>query len=138
PFAFFGVESLFVSGSSVDKVVTVNGEGITELEILRGTELQRQKILSQFTSIDPAMLDDERLRAPAIKQLIRDALIVQAATSSGMAVLDQAVNEIIVENEVFHSAGRFDKIQYQYQLSRLGLTPLEYREEVKKELPANQ
>jgi peptidyl-prolyl cis-trans isomerase D len=55
-----------------------------------------------------------------------------------MAVSDQTFNEIIVENEAFQSAGRFDKNQYQYQLSRLGFTPLEYREEVKKELLANQ
>jgi len=138
PFAFFGVESLFVSGTSVDKVVTVNDEAITELEVLRGIELQRQKILNQFSGIDPAMLDDERLRDPVIKQLIRDKLIVQAATSFGMTASDKTFNEIIVQNQAFQNNGRFDKNQYEYQLSRLGFTPLEYRAEVKKELLANQ
>ncbi len=138
PFVFFGVESIFVSGSSVDQAALVNGEKITQLELDRGVEFQKQKILGQFQDVDPTLLDDALLQGPVLDQLIRQKLIIQAATDSGMAVADQTFNEIILKDESFQEGGKFDKALYEYKLGRLGYTPLSYREAVKAELLANQ
>lgn len=138
PFVFFGVESIFVSGNSADQAALVNGEKITQLEVDRGVEFQKQRILSQFADVDPKLLDDARLQGPVLDQLIRQKLIIQAAIDNGMAVTDQTFNEIILKDESFQEDGKFDKALYEYKLARLGYTPLSYREAVKSELLANQ
>lgn len=138
PFAFWGVESLFVSGTAVTTAVSVDDDKIAEVEVLRGIELQKQKILTQFSDVDPATLDDALLREPVVKQLIREHLLAATAAKQGMAVSDNTFNEILLSTDVFKSEGKFDRAQYEYQISRLGYTPLEYRNVVKREMLANQ
>jgi len=138
PFAFWGVESLFVSGSAVDQVATVNGDKITELEVLRGIEMQKQQILERFTDIDPLTVDDQLLRAPVLDFLIRQRLLVATARDAGMVVPDQTFTDIIVNSENFQQGGRFDPAFYEYQLSRMGYTPRDYQALVKSEMLANQ
>jgi len=138
PFAFWGVESLFVSGGSSSTAVTVNGKKISELDVARGIEMQRQALLNRFGDIDPSMLSDEQLRKPVIDQLVRGALLTLTAQKQGMAVSHDSFNEIILSNEAFQNNGRFDRGQYEYQLARLGFTPLGYRQVVMEEMVANQ
>lgn len=138
PFAFWGVESLFVSGGSSSTAVTVNGKKISELDVTRGMEMQRQALLSRFADIDPTMLGDDQLRKPVIDQLVRGALLTLTAQEQGMAVSHDTFNEMILGNEAFQSGGRFDRGQYEYQLARLGFTPIGYRQVVMDEMLANQ
>jgi len=139
PFAFWGVESLFVAGGSSETAATVNGRKIAELDVSRGIEMQRQSLLNRFGDIDPAMLSDDRLRRPVIDQLVRGALLTDTAQEQGMAISHDTFNELILDNEAFKAAhGGFDRGQYEYQLARLGFTPLEYRKVVMDELLANQ
>lgn len=138
PFAFFGVQSLFVSGSSVEEAVNVNGAKISRLEVDRGVEFQKQRILSQLENVDPKLLDDERLRGPVIEQLIRQKLLTLTAEENGMTISNKTFNEIVFANQAFQENGRFDNNLYQYHLGRLGFTPRTYRETVMSELLANQ
>lgn len=138
PFAFWGVESLFLSSGSSGAAVTVDGEKIPEVDVLRGIELRRQAILNQYSDIDPGLLDDATLRGPVIDQLIQQKLLTEKAASLGMGVSTETFNEMVLRNEAFQVDGRFDKAQYEYQLQRLGFTPLGYRQVVTDELLANQ
>lgn len=138
PFAFFGVDSLFLSGGGVDEVASVEGEGITELEVQRGVEMRRRQLLDRFEDLDPSMLSDDRLRAPVLDQLIRQQLLALTARRGGMAVAEATFHEIVRNTEAFQSNGKFDSRVYEFALSRLGYTPRSYREEVTEELLANQ
>jgi peptidyl-prolyl cis-trans isomerase D len=138
PFAFWGVESLFVSGSSTEAAATVNGEDITELDVLRATEVQRQRLLAQFQDIPPLELSDEQLRQPVLNQLIRANLLGQFARSQGMEVSEQTFNELVVGTEAFQVGGRFDATQYEYLLGQQGYTPNGYRRQVKNDMLVSQ
>ncbi len=138
PFAFFGVDSLFLSGGAVEEAASVEGEGITELEVQRGIEMRRRQLLNRFEDLDPSMLSDERLRAPVLDQLIRQQLLAITARRGGMAVAEETFHEIVRNSEAFQSNGRFDPQMYEFALSRLGYTPRSYRNEVTEELLANQ
>lgn len=138
PFAFFGVDSLFLSGGAVEEAASVEGEGITELEVQRGVEMRRRQLLDRYEDMDPSMLSDERLRAPVLDQLIRQQLLALTARGGGMAVAEQTFHEIVRNSEAFQSGGKFDPQVYEFALSRLGYTPRSYREEVTEELLANQ
>lgn len=137
PFAFWGIDSLFLSGSSVDEVARVNGEKVTELELQRGVELYRQRLLNEFDS-DPALVDEELLEGPVLEQLIRQQLMASTAKRQGMAVADQTFNELIANSDAFKNEGKFDQKLYRYHLNRLGHTPRSYRQTIDRELLASQ
>lgn len=138
PFAFFGIDSFFLSGPSVEQVASVNGEKITEFEVEQGIALRRQQIANQFEGIDLALLGDEQLRTPVIEALVREAVLFQQAHGQGMAVSDELFRDVIISQEAFKRDGRFDANIYQYAIGRLGYTPKTYRERVEQELLVNQ
>lgn len=138
PFAFFGIDSLFLSGPDADQAASVNGEKITEFQVQQGIELRRQQILGQFEGIDPALLGDEQLRAPVVQGLVRDAVLFQAARKQGMALSDPAFAEIVASQDAFKREGQFDPAIYEYTIGRIGYTPKTYRERVEQEVLANQ
>ena len=47
-FAFSGIGSLSMSGSGADTAVTVNGEKVTELTVLRAISSEKRRILSEM------------------------------------------------------------------------------------------
>lgn len=138
PFAFFGIDSFFLSGPDVEQVASVNGEKITQFQVEQGIALRRQQIASQFEGIDPSLLGDEQLRAPVVDALVREAVLFQQANSQGMAVSDEIFRDVIIGQEAFKRDGRFDANIYQYAIGRLGYTPKTYRQRVEQELLVNQ
>jgi len=138
PFAFWGVESLFVSGSSVEQAAKVNDETISRLDVLRGVETQRAQLLNQYPDMDPMALSDEILQVPVLNQLIRRKLLEQAAEAGDMGISDMTFNELVATTEAFQVNGKFDATQYEYLIGQQGFTPMDYRSEIKRELLVNQ
>ncbi len=138
PFAFFGVDSLFLSGSGVDQAVSVNGEKISQFQVDQGIAFRRQQIMSQFPDMDPSLLGDEQLRGPVVDALIREVLIEQAAREQRMTVSERTFRDIVVAQEAFRRDGRYDPALYEYTIGRMGFTPRAYREQVERELLVNQ
>lgn len=138
PFAFWGVESLFVSGSSVEQAAKVNDEPISKLDVLRGIETQRSQLLNQFPEMNPMELSDEVLEKPVLNQLIRRKLLELTASEGGMGISDMTFNELVATTEAFQVNGKFDASQYEYLIGQQGFTPMDYRREIKRELLVNQ
>lgn len=138
PFAFFGIDSLFLSGPDNDQAASVNGEKITAFQVQQGIELRRQQILEQFEGIDPSLLTDDQLHGPVVDALVRDAVLYQAARVEGMALSDAAFRDIVASQDVFKRDGKFDPAVYEYTIGRLGYTPKTYRQRVEEEILANQ
>jgi peptidyl-prolyl cis-trans isomerase D len=139
-FAISGAEALFMGGSSPSKVVTVNGDGISQLDIDRAVRMQRQQLQSMYgDSIPPEFLTDERLRGPAIDNLVRRMVLTQTARRSGMAVSDNTINQMIVSTPAFQQeAGAFDRMRFQQLLRMQGFTPSTYRTALAEEVLINQ
>lgn len=139
-FALSGAEALFNSRGGPDTVLTVNGEEITELELARAIEQQKQQYRDRFgDSIPEEMLSDDNLREPAMDTLIRRTLLNQVAAEAGMRVSDARLNESIVSTRAFAGGdGQFDPQYYQQALRMMGYTPGSYKRELERDMTVNQ
>ncbi len=138
PFALFGVDSLFLSGSAVEEVASVDGVGITELRLQQAVSIRKQQLLNQYKNMTPDMLDDELLRGPVLDQLVRQKLMAQTAVDQGMRASGKIISDIILNTEGFQTAGRFDKDAFDFNLRRMGYTAKTYRDLLSDEIITNQ
>lgn len=139
PFALFGVDSLFLRDASAGKAAEVNGQVISEMDLARAVQLQKQQIIQRFGEQAPAeLLVDEQLRGPVLNRLIQRELIKQAASDGGMAVSDAAVDQMIVSNPQFQQDGQFNQGLFVQLLRNLGYTPTSYRDLLIEDVLVNQ
>ncbi|MEH6528611.1 MAG: SurA N-terminal domain-containing protein [Porticoccus sp.] len=138
PFALFGVDALFISGSATEEAANVNGETITEFRLQQAVENQKQQFLSRYKNIDPALLTDEQLRAPVIQQLIRKKVVEQTAIDQGMGVSSRTIYDILLDVPEFLTDGKFDTDRYNFALRQMGFTPTSYSKLLSSELLFNQ
>ena len=135
-FALFGVESLIGLANSEKAPAEVNGEEISSIDLQREVELQRRQILSRMgEDADPAAIDEAALRRSVLDSLINREILLQSADNQGLYVSEQMIDQIIVADSSFHGeAGRFDRNQFEAVLRSVGLTPLMYRDQLRKAL----
>ncbi|MBR9827376.1 MAG: peptidylprolyl isomerase [Oceanospirillales bacterium] len=135
-FALFGVESLIGLANSEKAPAEVNGEEISTMDLQRGVELQRRQILSQMgENADPAAIDEVGLRRVELNRLIEQQVLLQSAQDQGLYVSEQMIDQLIVAEPAFQGEdGRFDRNQFEAVLRNQGLTPLMYRDQLRKAL----
>lgn len=127
PFILTGAETL-LSSSGSQKVAKVNGEEITQQQLDEELLLLKRRLMSQMgDNIDPAQLEDNRLRSPAIESLINRITLEQAAKNSGMTVVEAELNRMITQMPEFQQDGRFSAQLYTAVLSSAGLSPVLYK-----------
>jgi peptidyl-prolyl cis-trans isomerase D len=139
PFALFGVDSLFLQDTTQGKAAEVNGEPITEMDLTRALQMQKQQLLSRFGEQIPAdMISDEVLRTPVLERLLQRQLLKQKAEEGGMAVSDAALDQMIVATPQFQQDGRFSAQLYTQLLRTMGYTPASYKSQLVEDLLVNQ
>jgi peptidyl-prolyl cis-trans isomerase D len=133
-FALFGVESLVSLTSGSNAPATVNGVEISERDLLQGADLQRRQLLAQMgENADPTLLDDNLIRKATLDNLIQQEILVQSATNQDMAISDQVLDQMIVNTQDFKVDGVFNPDRYQAVLRNAGLTPMMYKNLLRKE-----
>jgi peptidyl-prolyl cis-trans isomerase D len=138
-FAFSGIGSLSMSGSGADTVVTVNGEKVTELSVLRAISSEKRRILSENEGLDASLLEDELIRPQVMEQLIGRRLLSQAAKSAGMGVSSRTTSKLLLGTPAFLSDdGRFDQDLYLYTIRAQGFTSGTFLEMLKDDLLIEQ
>lgn len=138
PMALFGVESLFMRGGAEDGVAKVNKVAITDTQLQQAVAVQKQQILNRMEGIDPALIDDEQLRAPVLQQLIGQEALRQKALDNGVGVAPQLVQMALRDEEAFQTDGRFDRGRFEFVIRQMGYTPAGYLELLKGELVNQQ
>lgn len=124
---------LFVSGglqdltSSSKRCVAEVGSGCITLrdyrrELLRFSDLLR----------NPQM--EELVREQVLSNLIAQELLYQKARSLSLIASDEEVVEVIKSDPSFQEGGLFSASKYREVLSKVGLTPQEYEEYIRKTL----
>lgn len=137
PFALFGIEAFFTGGEP--KVAKVGDEVVTQRELEQAIELQRRRIVgSAENDVDPAELEDAKLRGPVLESLIERKILGQIAVRSGFRVGDAMIDGIILADESFSENGKFSQERFQGILASNGLTPAYYRNLLREELLINQ
>ena len=122
PFALFGIDSL-VGFSGPATVAEINDEEITSADLDQAIYLEKRRRINEMgDNVQPAMLEDDVLRGPALEQLIQKRLLLQFADNSGIALSEAAVDKAIVAMEQFQSEGRFSPELYQAVIRSNGYT----------------
>ena len=95
-FAAFGLETLLPGGSG-SAVAEVNGEEITPFALQEAVTQQKRQLVSILgDNVDPALLDDDRLRPRAIESLIQRMLLLQQAATLELAASDKQIGASIL------------------------------------------
>ena len=138
-FALFGTEALFQGNAEASRAISVNGEKITEEDILRGIQSRKQQIISRYGESVPAeYLTDEKLRQPVVGDLIQRALLAQVAKEGGLAANTAMINKELLESPAFQENGVFNQERFVQLLRYQGFTPLTYQKAVAEDAVINQ
>ena len=139
-FALSGAEALFTGSIRSGEVAGVNGEPITENDVLREIQRQRRQIQNQYgDSVPVEFISDERLRGPAIDSLVQRQVLVQFARNNGMAISDATLDALILDTPAFQTEdGGFDADRYRLALRSMGYTPAQYKRVLANEMLMNQ
>jgi peptidyl-prolyl cis-trans isomerase D len=121
-FAFTGTGSLFISTPDSESALMVNGDEISEREVLQAVARERSRILNENPEMDRSLLDDQALRPQAMRQLISREVLVQAANQQDLSVALSLINDLILDVEQFQTDGVFDEDRFRYAIRSQGYT----------------
>lgn len=131
--AITGIEMYYTGGKVT--AASVNGVDVTQAELDRLVERQRQQVMAQMgPGADASLLDTKRIRQEVLDGLISRELLVQAAADQGYLVSDATVNKLIHEVPSFQEDGKFSKRLYEQALRQIGENPATYPVRAKQEL----
>ncbi len=138
PFAIVGIESYFVSGKAAP-VATVNGEEISQTELDRSVDTQRQRLLANMgENPDASRIDIAVLKQEVLKGLVDRAVLNQQAKKAGFLVDDATIARLIQETPAFQENGVFSQARYEQMLRNVGEDPINFPNKAKKEIAVSQ
>lgn len=139
-FALTGVEALFNWDTSANQAAKVNGETVTEMDVARAINVQKQQMLNTYGDQIPAeFLSDDYLRKPVIENLVQRKVLSQTAENAGMTIGSAYLSEQIASMQQFkNDAGVFDNNRYQQALRNMGYTHSTYSKLLSEDLVINQ
>lgn len=137
-FVFSGTGSLFLSGPGSEVAVVINGENVSTLRVQQVMATEKQRILRENESLDPALLDDELLKPGIIQRIIATTALAQSAAEQGFAISSRQVSELLIDAEGFQVDGRFDQKTFDYAIRQQGYTSATFVEMVKQDLLIQQ
>jgi peptidyl-prolyl cis-trans isomerase D len=137
-FAFFGIQSILLDGGG-SEIAVVNGQDIYPQELEQAVVAQKRRLFAMMgENVDPAMLDDDRLRPRALEALINRNLLVQSAQVMELTVSEREIGAVVGSTEQFQVDGVFSPDKYKGVLSSAGYTPGSYKLSLRDDLLLNQ
>jgi len=136
--SIWGMDAIVGGFSGEPEVATVNGEDITEREFLRVVQMESQRRLSSMEQPDPAMLDEDQIRADVLDSLIQEQVLIQDASAQGLALSDADIDALITQMPQFQVDGQFNRDRFVASVRNLGMGVGEFREAMRKQYVVNQ
>ena len=121
-FALTGTGSLFINTPDSESALVVNGDDISEREVLQAIAREQNRILNSNPEMDRSLIDDEAIRPQVMRQLISREVLVQAAKQQDLGVAPSLVNDLILDVEQFQTDGKFDEDRFRYAIRSQGYT----------------
>jgi peptidyl-prolyl cis-trans isomerase D len=138
-FALWGVDSLIGMAGGSNAPATVNGVEISERQLLDGVEFQRRQILNRMgENADPSLLDENQLRRGVLQDLIQQELLLQSGQDQGLYISDAHIDQLILTTPDFQNNGQFDRDLFEGALRNVGLTPMTYRDLLRRDMLIQQ
>jgi peptidyl-prolyl cis-trans isomerase D len=130
PFALWGIQN-YVDTAKESPVASVGDKDFYQNDVNKAYEQYRQNLQGM-------VIDEETLKTQALQQLIKDEVLLQYSTSSGLVASDDAVREFITSMPYFQVDGKFDDKRYKAFLSSQKMSSAEVVGRVKNELIMKQ
>ena len=123
----------FFSGGDGNAVLAeVDGIEITERRFLNKLERERRQLLSVLG--DSTAINEDLLRQSVLNALIEEAAATGYSDKLDFGVTDQLVDNVIVQIPQFQADGQFDVKTFDRALGQMGMSRLDFREELKHDL----
>jgi len=136
--SIWGMDAIVGGFSGEPEVATVNDDDITEREFLRVVQMESQRRLSSMEQPDPAMLDEDQIRADVLDSLIQEQVLIQDASAQGLALSDADIDALITQMPQFQVDGQFNRDRFVASVRNLGMGVGEFREAMRKQYVVNQ
>jgi peptidyl-prolyl cis-trans isomerase D len=137
-FAFFGIESILLNGGG-NEIAEINGEPIYPEELQQVLDTQKRRLVAMMgEKLDPAILDDERLRPQALEALINRKLLMQSAAAMKLAISEHEIGTVVGSMEQFQVDGVFSPELYKSVLSSAGYTPGYFKQSLRDDMLLSQ
>jgi peptidyl-prolyl cis-trans isomerase D len=135
PFAFFGVDYYFRSGSSDQTVATVGKNKISQADFDDALREQQQRMRQALANnYDPALLDRPEVRYALLDQLVNQRLLENEARADRLRVSDTQLAQFIAGLPPFQEDGKFSPEKYREVLAGQNMSPLMFEQRVRGEL----
>ncbi len=122
-FAIWGIGDVFFGHSRNPTVATVAGSAIPASELADAFDRALNNLQRQVgTTIDRQQAIQFGLMQQALQGLITRRLVDLRAHDMGLTVADDTLRQLITDNPMFQSAGRFDRDRFEQLLQANGLT----------------
>jgi len=140
PFLFIGAESFFSAFDGTKSTVEVNGEPISEQEVARAIDVNKQQIQQRFgKDFDTSLLSTEALREGALEQLVERELNYQYVEENKLNVSFVKLSEIIRELPFFtDDTGKFSQDVFNSIAAQQNVSPKDLIELIKKDITSSQ
>ena len=132
-FALFGVDSIMNGFITSPPVAEINGEEISEAQLLMNTQNLLNSIGGNADSLDEGLLEQI-----ALSQILEEVLLRQSAQGSNMAVSSNRVDRSIIENPNFQINGVFDSDLAVRTMASQGFSIPIYRETLQQQMLLSQ
>ncbi len=130
PFALWGINSYFDSGSKTD----VAKVGDTEI-----SQVTYQRALDQLRGrVDPKELNDPKFKQVVLNGLINQTLLTRDAEKQGYRLGDADLAQMIRNHPAFQRDGHFDLAMYEAVLRGQGLSPPQFEARLRDEILTRQ
>jgi len=135
-FALFGVQSYFTGGSA-DAVANVGKSAISQQEFGYMVEREQERLRPQVQQNPQAAqyLQSDEFKRSVLNNMIQRRLILNAARSSGLAVSEDELIEMISTVGAFQDEnGKFSHERYEQVLKAQRLSTAEFEEQVSEDV----
>ena len=141
-FILFGLDGYNRGKDKAAVVAKVDGQEITQTEWDRAHQREVERLRASMPSLDPKLLDSPEARYATLERLVRDRVLVAAATKARLGTSDQRLARDLQENPdiaaLRRADGTLDMERYRQMLGTQGLSPEMFEANVRADLSSRQ
>ena len=139
PFAFWGVDSYFNSGSAGQDLASVDDTKITTMQFDQEMRKQQDRLRRERGSaFNPEMLNTPSVRLEILNSLIDERMLLLEASKSRLQTNDVVLRDAIGNNPVLQEDGKFSMSRYESMLRALGMSEMQYEASLRQDKTMEQ
>jgi peptidyl-prolyl cis-trans isomerase D len=141
-FVLVGIDGYNRSRDRGEAVARVNGHDISQAEWDNAHRIEVDRLRASMPNLDSKFLDSPAARYATLERLVRDRVLVEAATKLGLTTSDARLARELQDNPTIASLrradGTLDMERYRQLASSQGMTPEMFEASVRSDLSTKQ